>query len=521
MIKIFNTPLLPLLCLVMSIGMIASCEKKDNMSSGKVELLSFGPTGAKHGDTLRFIGNNLDKVTAIDLTGASVPQSAFIQQTSEVILIIVPQETVQGSVMLKTPEGDVVSKTALNLDVPVTITSMPAEVRPGENITINGTYLNWVTRVTFGKDKVVDSFVSKSLNQLVVTVPMDAQTGELIISTGGTEPLEIVTDSTLVVTLPAITALSPNPVKHASNLTMTGSNLDLVKTVLFTGDTTKITTFVSQSPTQIVVKVPAKAKQGKITLVAPSEVTVESGDELKLVLPVATLFTPNPVDRESNLTITGTDLDLVTGVTFAGLTAPVTTFVSQSATKIVIKVPAGSAKGKLTFSVANTPLTVESSEELKFNGDPTITPFKLVVYDEALNAAWEKWGGWGTDVQELENTEHASSGSKAIKITWKDAYGGFQLHPKTSFPLPNGYTTIRLSLYGGAGTVAGSKIALYIKDAAGKESTKKELILAAGAYTTYEISLSDLGNPTDIAELNLQNFGTANITVYVDDYGFF
>ena len=68
MIKIFNKRLLSLICLLMSIAIITSCEK-ENSGTSAVELLSFGPTGAKHGDTLRFFGNNLNKVTSVDFTG--------------------------------------------------------------------------------------------------------------------------------------------------------------------------------------------------------------------------------------------------------------------------------------------------------------------------------------------------------------------------------------------------------------------------------------------------------------------
>lgn len=289
----FNTRLLSLLCIVMLIGLETSCTKEDTLSSSqKVVLFSFGPAGVHLGDTINFIGMNLDRVKEIVFVGDSVPQASFISQTSTLIKVIVPQNATRGYVTLRTTtDGSLVTQTVIDFLVPVTITSMPAQARPGDNITITGTNMTWITEVWFTNNVVVKdtNFVSRSMSQIVVKVPMTAQTGPLTFNTAGTKPLSITSDSDLTVTLPAISGFSPNPVARDSDLTITGTNLDLVMGILFKGVTDTIKTFVSQSPTQIVVNVPQATNHGAITLVPYSLVPVVSSDILTLVGDLPTL----------------------------------------------------------------------------------------------------------------------------------------------------------------------------------------------------------------------------------------
>jgi hypothetical protein len=284
MIKIiFKNQLLLLVCFVIAFGCITSCKKDANVNSGKVELLSFGPSGAQHGDTIVFIGNNLDKVTSIRFVNDSIPAAGFIKQTSEQIKLILPQTTEEGLVILRTATGSVVSKTLLNFTVTTTVTSVTAQARPGANITIKGQYVNWITQIMFAKDIPVKTFVSKSLNQLVVTVPINARSGILTFTYGGSKPLSFDSNTPLIVTLPTITGISPNPIAKGGNLTITGTDLDLVGGISFKGIANPVTTFVSQSATQIVVAVPATANRGTVTLVAKSGLTVESSASLKFI----------------------------------------------------------------------------------------------------------------------------------------------------------------------------------------------------------------------------------------------
>ena len=365
MIKLSSFKLLALVSIVLSIGIVTSCDKDDDeVTSDKLQLLSFGPTGAKHGDTILFIGNKLDKVTAIQFTGtnATVNQADFKKQTSRLIALLVPQTAEKGYVTLKTPEGDLVSKTQFNLDVLTTVTSFTSQARPGENVTITGTYLNWVDRITFSRDKTATTFVSKTQTQLVVKIPDDAETGPLILHYTGTDSNFVQTADTLKVTLPLTTTMSPNPVKPLTDLTITGTNLDLTKKIIFTGVSAPVTTFVSQSATQLVVKIPETAKKGKLTLEAASGVKTTSSNDLDIVLPVTTALSPNPINLAANLTITGTDLDLVKKVIFSGVAPAVTTFVSQSTTQLVVKVPAGARDGKVKLEAASTVQTTSSDD---------------------------------------------------------------------------------------------------------------------------------------------------------------
>ncbi|RQP13689.1 MAG: hypothetical protein EAS52_19005, partial [Parapedobacter sp.] len=247
--------------------------------------------------------NNLDKVTAIDLVGASIPSNAFIEHTSEQIIITVPIEAEHGPVTLKTPAGDIVSKSPLNLNVPVEITSMTETVKPGETVSIQGEYLNWISAVTFEGGAVVTTFESQSRTELVVRVPLEAQTGLLIFSCGGTEPIELESETELAVTLPALTGLSPNPIERGKTLTINGTDLDLVNQVWLKGVAEPITDFSNQSEQQLTLTVPEEATRGTVDIVTFSGITISSTDILSFVgdpAPLDPLAFPLFVDKLEN-----------------------------------------------------------------------------------------------------------------------------------------------------------------------------------------------------------------------------
>ena len=598
MIKLSSFKLLALISIVLSIGIVTSCDKDDDeVTSDKLQLLSFGPTGAKHGDTILFIGNKLDKVTAIQFTGtnATVNQADFKKQSSRLIALLVPPAAEKGYVTLKTPEGDIVSKTQFNLDVLTGVTSITAQARPGQNVTITGTYLNWVDRVTFSKDKTVTAFVSKTQTQLVVKIPDDAETGPLILHYTGTDSNFVQTADTLKVTLPLTTTMSPNPVKPLTDLTITGTDLDLTKKIIFTGVSSPVTTFVSQSATQLVVKIPETAKKGKLTLEAASGVKTTSSNDLDIVLPNTTGLSPNPINLAANLTITGTDLDLVKKVIFSGVAPAVTTFVSQSTTQLVVKVPAGARdgkvkleaastvqttssndldivlpaitglspspidpgqdltitgtgfdvvtsvvflnvpavtsfvsqsatqivvkvpngalKGKVAVGVSNPSDTVQSSDILEITGLPPLADFTFPIYTDAAQNGFQDWSYTAT--HDFANTENVRQGTKAIKAIYGgNTYQGITFHNGSTLST-SGYTKLEFSVFAEA-SLNGKK--LQVVTNGNYSGSVPQVTLVGGEWTTFSVTLSSMGSPTGISEIVLQSAGFTG-TVYIDHVG--
>ncbi|MCX6225666.1 MAG: IPT/TIG domain-containing protein [Bacteroidia bacterium] len=377
-----------LACLMVFGLLMTSCEKEKDTA---IVLNSYGPSPVLRGGELKFIGNNLDQVTKIVLP-INIEVTTFVTKTSGLLVVTVPEATVNGKVTLNTPQGNIETKTLLKISEPIAIQSItPLTARPGEVITLTGTYLNLVKAVTFTKNKSVTVFDSQSNTSLQVKIPVDAQTGPIILSNGAPEPIQVESEMTLTVSLPAVTQMSPNPVKAGTLLTLQGTNLDLVRDVVFGGGT-KVTDFVSKSLSKLEVNVPANGKDGKIKLVVASEVEVTAANDLLMAVPVIGGISPNPVKNGAALTVSGTDLDLITSASFGGGKAG--TLKGGTATEITVTVPIDATAGTVSFgtaagksvSSANLAMVVPtitslSPMELKTNANLTIsgTDLDLVV----------------------------------------------------------------------------------------------------------------------------------------------
>lgn len=505
-----------MLCFMISLGGLTSCsDEDDDINAGQVELLSFGPSGVNHGEQIKFIGMNLDKVTSIVLPGIEVNSSDFVTHSSELIELVVPRQAEAGKVILKTPSGDIESKSMLSFNVPVVIESITAEALPGTNISIKGSLVNWIEEITFNDGIVVTEFVSKSLDELVVTVPLEAQTGFLIFKSGGTEPLSFASEEALVVTLPVINSISPTSIKHTEEITITGNHLHLITSVVFEGDTAK--TFVSQSETEIVVAVPAKSLKGNITITQASPINVVSTEEVFIILPVGTELTPKPaVPGTDIITIKGTNLDLVKSLTLSGIVEPIlaSEFVSHTESEISLALPQGATAGGVKYTTIHGYTNNLGVNVVLPGAGPE--PLPISLYDETIA---DGGGDWSWEIVESDpaSTEQFLTGN----VSWKfeTANGGGLSAGGISPPVDaSGMGVFSFSLYGGPGT-DGASVAVILND---DWASYNSVNLVEGQWTSYEISLENYATVdlSAIVRFTFKVEGMSASTIFADRVGF-
>jgi len=372
-----------MVCLLVGGLLFNSCKQEEISLAPTLSV--FGPSPALRGGELKFIGTNLDKVTSVVLAGNLEITEITRTSTSE-ISITIPQTAQPGIITLKSASGDIVTKTPLTFSEPISIdTYTTTAVKANDIFTINGDYLNLIKQVIFSDGAVVDSseFVSKSRKKIEVKVPKAAKTGKVAVSNGAEIPVIVYTAGAATIVDPTtLAAISPVPVKAGGALKISGTYLDLVKTVIIPDglkiDSAAIT--INAAKTEITVIVPDNAKEGDVKVVTYSGTEIKAPQAIKLVAPVISTASPLTVKNGETLKITGTDLDLVTSVTFAGSVDG--TIATKSETSIEVTVPMTAVDGAIVLNT-NSGLTATSAALTMVKPTFTsISPLSLTAGDK-------------------------------------------------------------------------------------------------------------------------------------------
>ena len=366
--KTYKFPALWMMCLMLfSCLTFTACDNGDdedtNQYKGGISLNVFGPSPVARGGVLRFLGSGMDKVTAVAIPGCDDITDIEVVSDTE-IRVTVPQTAQPGLVVLKTPKGDITTKTELTFTEPIALEAFaPAEVKPGSELTITGEYLNLIKEVIFADEVTVpaDEFVSQSRQEIKVIVPDSAQTGKFILSDGAEIPNWIYTEEELEVTLPSVEApLDLVDKKPGDIIRVSGKNFDLVKKVQMpNGDEVEFTMTASSEGDELTFTLPDNVSDGEVTVLPASDV--------KVVVATVVVATPSNVVAVpavnlrggDMITLKGTNMDLVTDVTFPGV-EEVVGLESQNTTEIKVLMPAAAISGDLQLNTNSGKATAVS-----------------------------------------------------------------------------------------------------------------------------------------------------------------
>ena len=345
---------------------LTACSDGDDLSTdqygNEISLQSFGPCPVLRGGTLYLYGTNLDQIESVNLPGAD-PITAYETLQSgynSKISIQVPAEKCEpGQIVLKTKKGGEitsVSPITYREDIEITKFFVGSEGtmvgNVGDVVTIKGDYLNLMHGVIFaGSDTIKEAeFVGHDRYTIQVKIPAEARTGVITLTDTIKDGTSLETKEELTINTPEATPIKDRNIKAGEILSIKGTSFDQIVSVKFEGATVNAADFKSQSVAEITVAVPAKATDGTFYVVTKSGIEVPVGNIITVV-PTQLVATPNPVKNGAELTITGKDMDLITGIAFPNAAASQLNKVET--TKVTSTVPEDAQEGDITLSLDN------------------------------------------------------------------------------------------------------------------------------------------------------------------------
>ena len=357
---------------------LTACSEDDldtNQYKGGVSLNVYGPSPVMRGGQLRFLGSNLDQIAQVEIPGVAPITNIQVVQAGvpSEIRITVPKDGPQpGLITLVTKTNErITTKTEVNYEEGIEITSFPVSAMPGDVIKIEGDYLNLIYSIAFADNVVIgeNDFVSHDRYYIEVIVPEEAKTGKLELYTADLTTIDkskveyqiIQTEKAIMIGSPTISALEGRDkaeplgtitAKAGEKITVTGTYLNLAKDVTI-GGVSAVELKISNDGTGIIFTLPADAPDGDILIVCKSGVEVPVG-KLNTVKPTECVAASNPVKAGKSLTISGKDMDLINAVEFDGTDAVTGEGITVNADKVVIKeVPEKATEGNLRLVMAN------------------------------------------------------------------------------------------------------------------------------------------------------------------------
>lgn len=435
------------LLLICSTFAFTSCDRDDlntDQYGNEISVLSYGPNPVLRGGVLTFKGANLDQITEIDLPGAEAITSINVVtsgKNSEINIEVPAEKCEPGIVTLKTAKnGEIKTLTPITYIENLKFTGFYVGENKenlvgnvGDVLTIEGDYLNNITSVIFANGATMDAenFKSQTRYQIQLVIPAEAGEGRFQISDGNNY---MYSEGALSINAPEIdanNAIGKSLIKAGETEVLRGTSLDQIASIELNGATVEAADFKSQTASEITFVISSKVADGEITAVTKSGIRISFG-EITTVVPSQLVATPSPIKNGEEITISGKDMDLITGIAFPN--AKESKLNKVETTKVTSTVPEDAQEGDITMSLDNGKTVTVAYTLVK----PTVT-----ACTPAAITAGEKTIIKGTDLDlvksvtfpgDVEQTveKFAAQNANAIAVTVPTACAGsgFKLNLK-------------------------------------------------------------------------------------------
>ena len=355
--KFFSISGLLALCMLLLLPAVTSCDDDEKYNTeqykGGVSLNAFGPSPVLRGGELRFLGSGMDKITKISIPGCDDITDIKVVSAEE-IRIVVPQTAEPGTVVLHHSGGTIETKTLLTFLEPVSIDEIsPLRVKPGEELTIKGDYLNLMNEVCFSflTDSVnvyEEDFLTHERAEIKVIVPAEAVSGTIYLSDAKEMPAMIESEMEVEIVLPATTPLDLTDAKGGDEVVIVGTDLDLVRVVQMP-DGSEVE-FTLEEDGSIKFTLPDNVNDGTIVMIPASGVKVACAN-IGVVVPTELEAVPaEDLRADDILKVKGVNMDQVVSLSFPGVDDAVEP-ATLSATELTVAFPAMAQSGDLVLNL--------------------------------------------------------------------------------------------------------------------------------------------------------------------------
>ena len=268
--------------------------------AGRNTAEALGEITAKAGETISITGTYFNVVADVTVGGVSVTDLK-IANDGKGIIFTLPAEAPDGDIVIKCKSGVEVPVGSFVSVKPTECVATPNPVKAGEALQIDGKDMDLVVDVEFadakGEYTIADNQnIINTKQAYAVTVPETATEGTLMLVMANGSRIDV--PFTLV--KPTITAYNVNPVSAGAALQISGTHLDLIKSITFGGGEVAVeASSITGDGTTITITVPMEGTSGKPVFKLANETSVE-GPELSINEAVFCYITAMPEFNDDN-----------------------------------------------------------------------------------------------------------------------------------------------------------------------------------------------------------------------------